>query len=144
MPDTKIFVNSIFPVQKQEIEREPAFKDLEKYNEALSDLCDEKQLAYIDNATLQQINIMKKMACILRREFYPILGFPYGGGGILMSKNRPGIYEIMKYVVLAVIIIYIVLLMLYTSGSNQPLRRWLRRWNDLWIHLILCRWMGRH
>ncbi|MCU6746443.1 MULTISPECIES: DUF4358 domain-containing protein [Lachnospiraceae] len=40
-----------------------------------------------------------------------------------MSKNRPGIYEIMKYVVLAVIIIYIVLLMLYTSGSNQPFEK---------------------
>lgn len=72
LPDTKIFVNSIFPVQKQEIEREPAFKDLEKYNEALSDLCDEKQLAYIDNTTLVSDRYYEADGVHFMPEFYPI------------------------------------------------------------------------
>ena len=37
-----------------------------------------------------------------------------------MRTDRPGINQVMKYIVLAVILVYIVLLMVYTSGSNRP------------------------
>lgn len=36
-----------------------------------------------------------------------------------MTKNRPGIYETMKYVILAAVLAYIILLMLYMSGSRK-------------------------
>ena len=39
----------------------------------------------------------------------------YGAG----STKRPGVAEIAKYVVMAVILVYIVLLMIYTSGSTK-------------------------
>ena len=35
------------------------------------------------------------------------------------STKRPGVAEIAKYVVMAVILVYIVLLMIYTSGSTK-------------------------
>ena len=37
-----------------------------------------------------------------------------------MSNDRPGINEIMKYVVLAGILIYVILLMIFASGSKHP------------------------
>lgn len=42
-----------------------------------------------------------------------------GGKRAAGSRNRPGIAEIAKYVVAVVIIVYIVLLMIYTSGSTK-------------------------
>lgn len=71
LPDTKIFVNSVFPVQKQEIEREPAFKDLEKYNQALHDLCDKRQIAFIDNSSLVSDRFYEEDGVHFKASFYP-------------------------------------------------------------------------
>lgn len=72
LPDTKIFVNSIFPVQEQEIEKEPAFKNLEEYNQALSKLCDERQIAYIDNTKLVSPEYYEEDGVHFKPEFYPV------------------------------------------------------------------------
>ena len=72
LPDTKIFVNSIFPVQEQEIEKEPAFKNLEEYNQDLSKLCDEQQIAYIDNTQLVSSQYYEEDGVHFKPEFYPI------------------------------------------------------------------------
>ncbi|MBC5690204.1 DUF4358 domain-containing protein [Mediterraneibacter sp. NSJ-55] len=37
-----------------------------------------------------------------------------------MRTDRPGINQVMKYIVLVIILLYIALLMVYTSGSNRP------------------------
>ncbi len=37
-----------------------------------------------------------------------------------MTGDMPGIPQVMKYIVLALIVAYIVVLMLFTSGSNRP------------------------
>ena len=37
-----------------------------------------------------------------------------------IRKNRPGISEIAKYIVSVLIIIYVVLLLLFASGSSKP------------------------
>lgn len=72
LPDAKIFVNSIFPVQEQEIEKEPAFQDLDKYNQALSQLCDEQQVAYVNNTKLASDSYYEKDGVHFKPEFYPV------------------------------------------------------------------------
>lgn len=71
LPDAKIFVNSIFPVQEQEIEREPVYEDLDKYNEALHALCDKRQIAYIDNTDLVSDSYYEEDGVHFKASFYP-------------------------------------------------------------------------
>ncbi len=72
IPDMKIFINSIFPVQKQEIEKEPAFEHLEEYNEALREMCDSQQIAYIDNTELVSERYYEEDGVHLKPDFYPV------------------------------------------------------------------------
>lgn len=71
LPDTKLFVNSIFPVQQQEIDREPAYADLDSYNEALHALCDKRQIAYIDNTELVSDQFYEEDGVHFKSAFYP-------------------------------------------------------------------------
>lgn len=71
LPDTKIFVNSIFPVQEQEIEREPSFEKLPDYNEALRELCDKRQIAFIDNTDLVSDSYYEEDGVHFKASFYP-------------------------------------------------------------------------
>ena len=71
LPDAKIFVNSIFPVQEQEIEREPAYKNLDQYNEALHSLCDKRQIAFIDNTELVSDSYYEEDGVHFKESFYP-------------------------------------------------------------------------
>ncbi|MGC4019047.1 MAG: GDSL-type esterase/lipase family protein [Muricomes sp.] len=71
LPDTKIFVNSIFPVQKQEIEREPSYKKLDDYNEALRTMCDKKQITFIDNTKLVSDSYYEDDGIHFKEAFYP-------------------------------------------------------------------------
>ena len=71
LPDAKIFVNSIFPVQEQEIEREPAYKNLDQYNEALHALCDKRQIAFIDNTELVSDSYYEEDGVHFKASFYP-------------------------------------------------------------------------
>lgn len=71
LPDTKLFVNSIFPVQEQEIEKEPAYEKLVDYNEALRELCDKRQIAFIDNTDLVSDSDYEEDGVHFKAEFYP-------------------------------------------------------------------------
>lgn len=71
LPDTKLFVNSIFPVQEQEIEKEPAYEKLADYNEALRELCDKRQIAFIDNTDLVSDSDYEEDGVHFKAEFYP-------------------------------------------------------------------------
>lgn len=72
IPNMKIFVNSIFPVQRQEIEKEPAFEHLEAYNEALREMCDKQQIAYVDNTELVAERYYEEDGVHLKPDFYPV------------------------------------------------------------------------
>lgn len=52
LPNTKIFVNSIFPVQNIAIEEEENYKEIDTYNKKLGELCDDMQIAFLDNTEL--------------------------------------------------------------------------------------------
>lgn len=52
VPDTKIFVNSIFPVQTSVIAEYESLGEIEKYNEKLREVCDDMQIAFLDNTDL--------------------------------------------------------------------------------------------
>ena len=47
------------------------------------------------------------------------MGGAHGGGGCTMMSKKPGIAHIMKYVVFMLIVVFVVLLMLFASGSNK-------------------------
>lgn len=52
LPDTKIFVSSIFPVQPIAAGEEENYKNIEVFNEELRAACDKKQIAFMDNTEL--------------------------------------------------------------------------------------------
>lgn len=72
LPDTRIFVNSIFPVQQQEIAEEPAYEKLDAYNQTLKTLCDERQLTFIDNSDLVTDEYYESDGVHFKPEFYPL------------------------------------------------------------------------
>lgn len=72
VPNTKIFVNSIFPVSRQEREREPVFGQLDTYNEALREMCDQQQIAYVDNTELVSEQYYEEDGVHFKPDFYPI------------------------------------------------------------------------
>lgn len=72
LPDTKIFVNSIFPVQQQKLEEEPEYENVDAYNEALRELCDKLQIAFVDNTELVQDKYYEDDGIHFKPDFYPI------------------------------------------------------------------------
>lgn len=72
VPNTKIFVNSIFPVSRQEREREPIFEQLDLYNEALREMCDKQQIAYVDNTELVSERYYEEDGVHFKPDFYPV------------------------------------------------------------------------
>lgn len=72
VPNTKIFVNSIFPVSQKEREQEPAFEHLNEYNEVLREMCDKQQIAYVDNTELVSDRYYEEDGVHFKPDFYPI------------------------------------------------------------------------
>ncbi|MDD3362447.1 MAG: GDSL-type esterase/lipase family protein [Hespellia sp.] len=72
LPSSRIFVNSIFPVQQQEIDREPVFQYLPDYNQMLATLCDEEQITFIDNTSLVKTEYYEEDGVHFTSEFYPL------------------------------------------------------------------------
>ena len=50
LPQTRIFINSIFPVRENALEKNSSFQYIGDFNEALGRLCAEMGLGYIDNS----------------------------------------------------------------------------------------------
>lgn len=72
IPDTHIFVNSIFPVQEKVVEEEPVYGEIDKYNEALKNMCDGLQIGFIDNTELVQEQYYEEDGEHFKAEFYPV------------------------------------------------------------------------
>lgn len=74
LPDTKIFINSIFPVQQQAVDSQPLFAGLDSYNQALQEMCDDEQLAFVDNSSLVSEQYYESDGVHFQAGFYPIWG----------------------------------------------------------------------
>ena len=74
MPDTNIFVNSIFPAQQKAIDKEPMLEKIPEYNTALKALCDGMNIGFIDNTELVQEQYYEQDGLHFKAEFYPVWG----------------------------------------------------------------------
>ncbi len=72
LPDANVFVNSIFPVQDKALEDDPYLKDIAQYNEALSKLCDSREIGFIDNTDLAEDQYFEEDGQHFTADFYPV------------------------------------------------------------------------
>lgn len=72
LPNSRVFVNAIFPVQESEIQNEPDYKNLDQYNAAIKELCDERQISFIDNSDIATADYYEPDGVHLKESFYPI------------------------------------------------------------------------
>lgn len=72
LPEANIFVNSIFPVQQKAVDEEPFLEDIPAYNKALSELCENREIGFIDNTELVQDQYYEPDGQHFKAEFYPI------------------------------------------------------------------------
>ena len=52
LPDTRIFINSLIPMDAAAIAKTPVYARYREFNRALQQMCEEEQLTFIDNTTL--------------------------------------------------------------------------------------------
>ena len=72
LPDATLYVNSIFPVSAAKQAEDPLFQKIPEYNAALQKMCDEKQLAFLDNTGLVSETYYEEDGIHFKAEFYPI------------------------------------------------------------------------
>lgn len=72
IPDAHIFVNSVFPVQEKAYEENPAFEQIGEYNAALEQLCDSRQVGYIDNTGIVEDQYYEEDGIHFNRSFFPV------------------------------------------------------------------------
>ena len=72
LPGANVFVNSIFPVRQNAIEKEPYLENIPAYNEALSELCGSREIGFIDNTELVQDQYYEPDGQHFKATFYPL------------------------------------------------------------------------
>lgn len=72
MPEAKIYVNGILPVQQKEIDRQPFYAELPSYNEELKAICEEENLPFIDNTSLVKEEFYEPDGVHMGMEYYPL------------------------------------------------------------------------
>ncbi len=72
LPDTTLFVNSIFPASAAKQEEEPQLQKVQEFNEELKKMCDENQLAFIDNTSLVSEQYYEEDGIHFKADFYPL------------------------------------------------------------------------
>ena len=72
LPDTTLYVNSIFPVSAAKQEEKPVFQKIPEYNAALQKMCDENQIAFLDNTSLVSDTYYEEDGIHFKADFYPI------------------------------------------------------------------------
>ena len=70
LPNTKIFVNSIFPVENSAVAEDEKLGEIEQYNEKLREICDNKQIAFLDNTELVSSQYYEEDGIHFVPEFY--------------------------------------------------------------------------
>lgn len=73
LPKSEIFINSILPVQEQVKDKNPIYKNINKYNKELKKMCSELNITFIDtsNLFLNNDELHEKDGIHLKPLFYP-------------------------------------------------------------------------
>lgn len=74
LPNTKIYICSIFPVTDETLQERPEFSQIETYNASLAEMAKRKNLTYIDTYSLLKNNPQyhAEDGIHVVREFYPL------------------------------------------------------------------------
>lgn len=74
LPETKIYIDSILPVQSRLLEEKPEYKDIDACNEVLKELCEEEKLTFVDASDLMKDEYFEPDGEHITSEFYPLWG----------------------------------------------------------------------
>lgn len=74
LPEGKICVNSILPVQQKAIDERPEYADISGYNETLRSLCEEDGIVFIDNTDLVKEEYYEPDGEHMGADYYPQWG----------------------------------------------------------------------
>lgn len=70
LPDTKIYVNSILPVQQKAIAETETLADIPEFNKRLDSVCKEAGVVFLDNSDLVTEDCYKDDGKRMRRKYY--------------------------------------------------------------------------
>lgn len=70
LPNTVLYVNSVFPVQEKAIQRDKAFNKEEGFNEALQEMCKRLEIKYIDTRDMITESKYEPDGIHLKASFY--------------------------------------------------------------------------
>lgn len=70
LPDTKIYVNSILPVQQKAIDEAEGLRDIPEYNVRLQGVCKEAGVVFVDNRDLVKEDCYKDDGKRMRQRYY--------------------------------------------------------------------------
>ncbi len=72
LPDTKIYINGILPIQQKAIDKKPLYGNVDAYNQALMEMCTRLGIPFIDNSELmQQEDIYQEDGIHPKPHYYP-------------------------------------------------------------------------
>lgn len=71
LPNTKIFVNSIFPVREDVVRERLEFTHIQEFNKKLEELCDKRQITFLDNTDLVSEDYYEADGMHFKSSFYP-------------------------------------------------------------------------
>lgn len=70
LPDTRIYVNSILPVQQKAVDEAEGLADIPAYNERLQAVCKEAKAVFVDNSDLVKEDCYKDDGKRMRQRYY--------------------------------------------------------------------------
>lgn len=70
LPDTKIYVNSILPVQQKVVEETETLADIPEFNKRLEEICKEAKVVFLDNSDLVTEDCYKDDGKRMRKKYY--------------------------------------------------------------------------
>lgn len=72
LPDTEIYINSIFPAQDPAFEKSEKWREIPEYNKAVKQWCEEKGYHYIDNTSVyeEHNDLYDSDGIHFKKEFY--------------------------------------------------------------------------
>ncbi|MEG0109158.1 MAG: GDSL-type esterase/lipase family protein [Lachnospiraceae bacterium] len=72
LPNANIYINSVLPVKQKQIDIEPSYAEVPKYNKTLQELCIEEKVTFIDNTELVQDEFYESDGIHQMIDYYPI------------------------------------------------------------------------
>ena len=70
LPDTRIFINSIIPVQQSVIDNNELYAQIPQYNKKLQELCEDEKITFIDNSDLVKDEYYAEDGIHMSPEYY--------------------------------------------------------------------------